>query len=380
MNLQVHTNNILNQIEASLQKKNLHLLAPEDEKQKTSEIIRSAILELPKAAQKRIQAEFFGHGPLEELILDPSITEIMMNQDYVHFEKSGFIYQHNDHFQCAFTLDRFFNRIFDTIGRHPTLTMPFIDGSWNGFRVHLVRNPICNNSIQLTLRRHSERHWSLNDLINHKMMTPQLADKLLTSFQKKENLLIVGTTGSGKTTLINALIQKAHSMERLILIEDTDELIVPNSVSVKMLTRLASHNLPLVNQQSLLMQALRMRPDRILVGEVRGPEAKDLLLTLSTGHSGFLGSLHAKSAREALWRLEMLVQMGAPQWSLDTIRKLIQVSLDKIVVTERHHGTRRIREVMRLSGLEHHGFLLEPEYEINRSSCNIQIGPRRNIV
>lgn len=378
MNLKTHVNTIICQIEASIQKKNLHLLAVENEDQQTSEIICKAIQQLPADSHKRLHSEFFGNGPLESLFQDSSITEIMVSQDHVHFERSGLIEQHGDHFQSKFTMDRFFNRLFDDIGRHPTLAMPFVDGNWNGFRVHLVRYPICSHTLQLTLRRNSSHHWRMTDLVSHEMMPSWLEESLTNDFKSQKNTLIVGTTGSGKTTLINALTMTAKPTERLIVIEDTDELILPTPVSIKMLTRPAIHDLPEVNQQCLLAQALRMRPDRIIVGEVRGPEAKDLLLTLSTGHSGFLGSLHAKSAREALWRLEMLVQMGAPQWSLDTIRKLIQVSLDKIIVTERaSNGQRRICEVMRLSGLEQHGFLLEPEYPLN---CDIQIGSRRNII
>ena len=380
MELKFHVEKILARINETLEEKNKHLLAGENEKQETSEIIRSCLRELPEQLQKRTSAEFFGSGPLEELIQDSSITEIMISPESIHFEQNGSIHNHKDHFQSPFTQDRFFNRLYDEIGRHPTLVNPFVDGTWKGFRVHLVRNPVCGQPFHLTLRRHSGNQWELNDLLENQMLTRESMEILKTSFQARENLLIAGTTGSGKTTLINSLILNSGDRERLIIIEDTDELVRPNTASVKLLTRPESSELSEINQQTLLVQSLRMRPDRILVGEVRGPEAKDLLLTLSTGHAGFLGSLHANSSHEALWRLEMLIQMGAPEWSLDTIRKLIHVSLDKIVVTERYNKKRRIREIMRLSGIEHHGFLLEPEFQVNNLNTHIQIGSRRNII
>jgi pilus assembly protein CpaF len=149
--------------------------------------------------------------------------------------------------------------------------------------------------------------------------------------------------------------------ERVVILEDTDELHVPNLSSTKMLTRLDPHNLlPPVDLSALLRHSLRLRPDRLVLGEVRGPEAKDLLLTLATGHSGSLGTLHATSAQEALIRLEMLVQLGAPQWAQATVRRLIQLSLHYVVVAQKKiEGARVLEGIYKITSLEEFGFLLE---------------------
>ena len=178
-----------------------------------------------------------------------------------------------------------------------------------------------------------------------------------------ELLSVLGPSGCGKTTLLNCLLQNIPQKQRVIIIEDTDELSQNSHFSCKLLARtVATETLPIISMQDLIKQSLRMRPDRLVVGEVRGEEAKDLLLALSTGHNGFLGSLHAKSGRDALWRLEMLIQMGAPQWSLNTIRKLIFSSIDYIIVVGKQNDRRCLLERVRLAGLEDHGFLLENIY------------------
>lgn len=381
MTLKTATEQILDKLNAAMEEKNSHLMAPEKQQQESLCIIQSAISELPESFQQRIHQEFFDAGPLEDLIKDMDISEIMISSESIHFEKNGCLHFHKDHFLTPFTFHQFLNRLFDEIQCHPTLKKPFTDGSWRGFRVHAIRSPISNSEFQLTLRRHSGTRWSLSDLVDHNVMPEILSFQLKKSFEQKKNILIVGPTGCGKTTLINALLQSTDTLQRFLILEDTDELALPNEVSVKLLTRQKNiDTLDEIDQQMLLHQSLRMRPDRIVMGEVRGPEARDLLLTLSTGHSGFLGSLHAKSGREALWRLEMLIQMGAPQWSKDTIRNLIRFSLDSIVVLEVHNGKRRIKEVTRLSGLESHGFLLEMEYQVDELDSHVQIGARRHII
>jgi pilus assembly protein CpaF len=147
----------------------------------------------------------------------------------------------------------------------------------------------------------------------------------------------------------------------VVILEDTDELPRPNSASTKLLTRsLASAELPEITLADLLRQSLRMRPFRIVMGEVRGAEAKDLILALATGHSGSLGTLHASEARQALLRLEMLIQLGAPQWSVQAIRQLIQLSVDVLVVCGNRDGHRCLEGIFRVAALESFGFLLEP--------------------
>ena len=178
---------------------------------------------------------------------------------------------------------------------------------------------------------------------------------------KQKNILFIGPTGSGKTTVLGACLRELQENERAVIIEDTDELARPNSSSAKLLTRPAqSAALPEVTLTDLVRQSLRMRPQRLVMGEVRGAEAKDLLLALATGHSGSLGTVHAADPRQALLRLEMLVQLGAPQWNVQAIRQLIQLSVDYLVVCGNADGKRRLDGIYKVAALESFGFLLEP--------------------
>ena len=179
--------------------------------------------------------------------------------------------------------------------------------------------------------------------------------------RQQENLLFIGPTGCGKTTVLGACLRELRGDERAVIIEDTDELARPNSASTTLLTRGPfTPALPEVTLTDLVRQSLRMRPSRLVMGEVRGAEAKDLLLALATGHSGSLGTLHASEPRQALLRLEMLVQLGAPQWSVQAVRQLIQLSVDGLVVCGNEGGHRRLEGIFKVAALESFGFLLDP--------------------
>jgi pilus assembly protein CpaF len=163
-------------------------------------------------------------------------------------------------------------------------------------------------------------------------------------------------------------LQELPQNERVVVLEDTAEIVIPNDASTRLLTRHDSHGLlPTVDLTELLRQSLRMRPDRLVVGEVRSAEAKDLLLALSTGHQGSMGTLHASSASQAILRLEMLVQLGAPHWSLTTIRRLLGLSLNGIVVVGRNaQGERKLQSIYELSAVEETGVLLDPVFQEDR--------------
>jgi pilus assembly protein CpaF len=161
--------------------------------------------------------------------------------------------------------------------------------------------------------------------------------------------------------VLNSLLDLLPENERVVVIEDSSEIALSNKASMKLLTREDPHGiLPAIDQTQLVKRSLRLRPDRIVMGEVRGSEAKDFLMAMATGHSGSFGTLHAQDANQALIRLEMLIQMGAPQWSLTAIRRLIQLSLDYIIITGRATtGERQLKGVYRLCSLEDQGFLVE---------------------
>lgn len=242
-----------------------------------------------------------------------------------------------------------------------TLDCPFADGKWNEFRVHLALAPSTSVPAAIALRRHPRSPWTFERLREAGWASERGLAALKSLVDERANFLVVGPTGSGKTSVLNACLGSIAPEERAIAIEDTSELAAPNAASLKLLARRDPQGaLREIDLGELLRQSLRMRPDRIVMGEIRGAEAKDLLMAFATGHSGCMGTLHADSARQALLRLEMLIQLGAAQWSLSAVRTLILLSLRAIVVVARGlDGRRRLDGVYRIASLEDVGFLVE---------------------
>jgi pilus assembly protein CpaF len=314
----------------------------------------------PKDLQSDLQREYLEDGPLQQVLADPQISEIIVSVHGIFCERAGVMSELKPGFLTELSRKRFLDRVLSEAQLKTDLNIPIANGKWRDFRVHFIDQPLSTQGPVLTLRRQSQNRFSLSCLHDSGMLSSQQKDHLEQMIAKKVSCLIVGATGSGKTTLVNALLQRVPVPERVVVLEDTDELAAPHQNCAKLLARCDSTTqLRNYDLGDLLRESLRMRPDRIVVGEVRGPEAKELLLALSTGHSGFLGTLHASSAREALWRLEMLVQMGAPQWAKETIRQLIFASLKQIVVVKRESGLRKISEIKTIAGLEANGLLLE---------------------
>lgn len=341
-------------------------LAPVDpqgsEDSRVRATIRRICLEKAPASLERIENEFFHSGPLEALLADDEVTEIILNgPESIWFEKSGCLHRHSDTFLGELTFRNFVARLSREAGMNANLNHPFADGRWRECRVHLIIPPATQSQALLTLRRHPRSPWSFESLLAHRWSEEKPLNELKELVRSRKNFLIVGSTGSGKTSVLNACLQEINTSERAVIIEDTDELVAPNLASVKLITRRDPQGqLREVEQSDLLKQALRMRPDRLVMGEVRGGEAKDLLMAFATGHSGCIGTLHADSARQALLRLEMLIQLGAPQWSLHAVRTLIWLSLQAIVVVNRDpSGKRRLDGIYRITSLEETGFLIE---------------------
>jgi len=309
----------------------------------------------------RLFEELFDCGPLLALLNDEEISEIVINgPSSIWFEKAGQFYRHDDIFLSDFTLSRFVQLICSESRLKLDLNQPFSDGTWRGLRVHLAQFPLVDRSHSICLRRHPKQRWTLQEFENRNWASEKDFTKLRKLLEERKNFLLIGPTGSGKTSVLSALLNTLPENERVVIIEDTSEIQVPNAFSTKMLARRdGTGTLRGFDQAELVKQSLRMRPSRLVVGEVRGGEAKDLLLALSTGHSGSLGTLHAHSARQALLRLEMLVQMGAPEWSLETIRKLILLSLDALIIVEMKDGKRQLEGIYKICSLEKVGFLIE---------------------
>lgn len=320
----------------------------------------------PPQYHSRLTSEFLGLGPIEQLTQNTNISEIIINgKDHIFYEQKGELHILPDIFLSQLTFHNFIHRILEEAGIVLSLKKPFVDGNWRGWRVHVIRQPVVHTDFHLSLRRHPRNPWSFSRL-KDQGWAPEKAIKIIEKLlQEKTNILIAGPTSSGKTSVLNACLQCLPKKERIITIEDSSELILPNSFSTKLLTRENSNSpnsLLNIDQSELVRQSLRMRPDRIIMGEARGTEAKDLLMALATGHSGSLGTIHAKDHKQALWRLEMLVQMGAPSWDTHTIRQMIVLSIEYLIVLGKHNGERKLMGVYQLSGVEKTGFLFEALY------------------
>jgi pilus assembly protein CpaF len=312
---------------------------------------------------ERIREEFLGLGPLTELIRDEQITEILVNGPFsIWYEKRGQLHRHEDQFWSELTYRNALEKIGTEAQVQITLEHPCVDGSFRDFRLSLIDSSLTRKGHHLSLRRHPTNPWTFEKLQSSGWCSKEWGDLFAKLMREKKNMLVIGSTGSGKTSVLNSLLQLIDENQRVVAIEDTSEVALPNSASMKLLTREEGNGvLPPIDQAQLVKRSLRLRPDRIVMGEVRGSEAKDFLMALATGHRGSLGTLHANDPQQALIRLEMLIQMGAPHWSLTAIRRLIQLSLDVIVVTEKNaEGERRLVGVYQLSSLEDQGFLVDP--------------------
>ncbi len=311
---------------------------------------------------KRVVAEFKGLGPLENLLDDEEITEIMVNgYNNIWFEKNGHLLPTTDQFCSERTYLNAIYKICEVSRAHLTVERPMAQGNFLGFRIQLIGPELTKTNPILCLRRHPKNPWTLEKLKSLDWANQQSIEIIRDWLRQHRNFLVVGPTGCGKTSVLNACLQELPEDDRVLIMEDTLELNIPNRVSQRLLTREDSQRiLPDIELCDLLRQSLRLRPDRLVVGEIRGNEAKDLLLALSTGHAGSFGTLHASNPHQALIRLEMLIQLGAPHWSLQAIRRLIQLSLKGIIVVKRDdQGKRKLEGCYEIASLEESGFLVQ---------------------
>lgn len=316
----------------------------------------------PEEIRQRILAEYFSLGPLDVLLQDAEITEVLVNgPESIWYEKRGQLQNHPDFFLSGASYTNSVHRLCEQAHCQSTVEQPATTGHFKEFRLTLIRQELTRNHHHLSLRRHPKSPWTLEKLAEQKWATETEIVKLRKLIEKKKSFLIVGGTGTGKTSLINALLQTIPANERAIVIEDIPEIELPNSSCMKMVTRDDPQGLlKNIDQGELLRHSLRLRPDRIVMGEIRGAEAKDLLMALATGHGGSFGTLHANDPRQALIRLEMLIQIGAPQWNLQAVRRLIHLSLDYILVVEKTpEGNRKFQGTYKICSLEENGFLVE---------------------
>ena len=291
--------------------------------------------------------------PIEGLLLDDGISEIMGNPDSTWwFERDGILHQAESvSFTCE-GLRTGLEVVANKLGKRLNEDNPLLHAQLpDGSRLAAVIPPVVRPAPAMVIRKFSSRKFTTDDLINRGTLTRELADYLAQQIEGGKTILISGGTGTGKTTLLNILAQSIPSRERIVIIEDTTELVIqkPNVLAVECQTD--TYKSP-VSFEDLLKSALRWRPDRIILGEVRGTEARTLLDSFNTGHSGSLATIHANSATKALRRFANLVMRGHQQSAIEDIEAEIGEAVDFVIHIERQPGRRAVREVVRLNGYD----------------------------
>ena len=313
----------------------------------------------PAAATKGIPLPDL--GLLNPLIQDHEITEIMVNDlRNIAIEKRGQIVVTPVRFKSIDELNRIVRILLDSSGKQITPDQPLAMTTLpDGSRVHVAAPPITEYGPCITIRRFPRR-YSVENFIQNETMDQRMAYFLNACIVGKQNILISGGTGTGKTTLLNGLIALIPPHERVITIEDTAEipLILPNQV--KMMTKPKSLGGESITARDLVANALRMRPDRIIVGECRGPEAMDVIQAMNTGHQGSMTTIHANTARDALYRLETLMMSAGIDMPLSAIRRQIASAIQMIVQIRRFRsGTRKVVSIQEVTGTEQDTLLLQ---------------------
>jgi pilus assembly protein CpaF len=311
---------------------------------------------------------------INELLENQNITEMILTEDNrVIYELNGKLNVVNDVWKDPSEKDELEKSIVNSLAKAPSYENPMATGVWADFRVQVLSPPVISQGMSFQLRRFAcnktfkdfnAKDWGqLED-------SCELENVLKEQFEKKSNFLIVGATGCGKTTLLKSLLFTHCVKDRVVCLEDTPELPVLNEYSTNLKTYFSSSpEIPHIDLNDLVQTSLRLRPDRLIMGEMRGQEAASFLLMLSTGHKGSGATLHAKSPLDALYRLEMLTQLNN-SWSVDTVRKLIYSALDMIVVVDRNEeGNRVISEISEIAGLESGGFLFHSLYKNSKVNC-----------
>ncbi len=309
-----------------------------------------------EAMVREIMDELMGLGPLEPLLRDPTVSDILCNTyRNVYVERFGLLEKTNVRFVDDRHMMNIIDRIISRVGRRIDESTPMVDARLpDGSRVNAIIPPLAIDGPILSIRRFSVNPLKMEDLINYKSIIPEIAELLAGCVAAKLNVMISGGTGSGKTTLLNILSGFIPGKERVITIEDAAELQMQQNHVVRLETRPASiEGTGLVSMRDLVRNALRMRPDRIIVGEVRGPESFDMLQAMNTGHEGSLTTIHANTPRDSLTRLESMILMTGINLPEQAMRFMVASALDLIIqITRLTDGTRKITSVNEVVGME----------------------------
>ena len=350
-----------------LERINLDALAGIDNDRIRAEV-RQAVLAMVEeepnlltASEKRevsdqVLHEVFGLGPLEPLLADPGISDILVNgHQQVYVERRGMLEKTSVRFHDDGHLLRIIDKIVSQVGRRVDESNPMVDARLaDGSRVNAIIPPLAVDGPLLSIRRFATGRLGAQDLVTHGALTRGMMELLEAAVKAKLNLIVSGGTGAGKTTLLNALSAFISTKERIVTIEDAAELQLQQPHLARLETRpanLEGHGA--VRQRQLLINSLRMRPDRIIVGEVRGEEALDMLQAMNTGHDGSLTTIHANTPRDAISRLEVMVTLANANMHLAAIRQQIASAVQILLQCARlSDGSRRVTSITEVTGIE----------------------------
>jgi pilus assembly protein CpaF len=300
--------------------------------------------------------ELFGLGPLENLLHDTTISDILVNRfDQVYIERDGRLQQTDVVFRDDRHLMQIIERIVSTVGRRIDESSPMVDARLrDGSRVNAIIPPLAIDGPALSIRRFRTSRLGAEDLVERESMTQPMLAFLQAAVACRLNIIVSGGTGAGKTTLLNVLSGFISNLERIVTVEDAAELMLRQRHVVRLETRPANiEGKGAVKQRDLVVNALRMRPDRIIVGEVRSDEALDMLQAMNTGHDGSLTTIHANSPRDALYRLDTMVAMATLNLPERAVRQQIASAVNLIIqVTRLSDGTRKVTAITEVTGME----------------------------
>jgi pilus assembly protein CpaF len=324
------------------------------------EIITDKKVPLSLEEQEKIQSdlldEVFGLGPLEPLLRDEKISDILVNdKNHIFIEKGGLLQRVNVSFRDDRHLLQIIDRIVSRVGRRVDESSPMVDARLpDGSRVNAIIPPLALDGPSLSIRRFGTGPVAANQLVKLQSISPEMMEMLSAAVRARISVLISGGTGAGKTTFLNILSQYIPSNERIVTIEDAAELRLAQENIVRLETRPPNvEGQGAIRQRQLLINSLRMRPDRIVIGEVRGEEAFDMLQAMNTGHEGSMTTIHANSARDAISRLESMVAMTSMNLPERTVRQQIASAISIIVqVTRMSDGTRKVVSITEITGME----------------------------
>jgi len=321
-----------------------------------------------------VQNETFGLGPLEPLLQDPDIADILVNgykevyiERFGRLERTPVVFRDDEH------LMKIIDRIVSRVGRRVDEFSPMVDARLpDGSRVNAIIPPLALDGPVLSIRRFGVNPLRMNDLLANATLTQEMMDLLRAAVKARLNIVISGGTGSGKTTLLNVLTAFIPNTERVLTIEDSAELQLQQEHVVRLETRPANiEQKGMITQRDLVRNSLRMRPDRIIVGEVRGPEVLDMLQAMNTGHEGSLTTVHANNTRECLTRLESMMLMSGVNIPEKAMREMLVQAIDIVVQIARlSDGTRKVTKITEVVGMEGNAITLQDIYLFDRKGID----------